>query len=305
MLSPLPRRSGWVDDFARYPSRVSLPRYGCRVGLRIVLFEVCSAFTRVTACTLALSPIRDTHSEGFSYFVTSTAAPVASGWSGCRVGLAPTGKRRLVTAHAKSGHQGRAAIQTESTLRQARLAHPVNPVLGILGVLEDEKTFVSINCEAGVDPQHLRSFGSRLHKLSRLGMGERQKKVRPMQIGHAQGAFPEQAQRLAIALERVIGLAQEICRVDERLKRIEAHVRLQDLDRPCGLARIHQDLSVSIVDEIGVEREGSLEFGDGCVVLVLVKQDMSKLSAGLWQAGVEVHRFRRKLKGAVQRSRTE
>src|SRR5262249_54803040 len=64
-----------------------------------------SAFTRVTACTLALSPIRDTHSEGFSYFVTSTAAPVASGWSGCRVGLAPTGKRRLVTAHTPNRHQ--------------------------------------------------------------------------------------------------------------------------------------------------------------------------------------------------------
>jgi len=29
-------------------------------------------------------------------------APIASGWSGCRVGLAPTGKRRLFTAHAKS-----------------------------------------------------------------------------------------------------------------------------------------------------------------------------------------------------------
>ena len=42
------------------PSRISLPRYGSRVGLRIVLFEACSAFTRVTACTLALSP----------YFVT-------------------------------------------------------------------------------------------------------------------------------------------------------------------------------------------------------------------------------------------
>src|SRR5262245_10015235 len=99
MLSPLPRRSGWVVDFARYPSHVSLPRKGCRVGLRIVLFEACSAFTRVTACTLALPPIRGTHSEGFSYFVTSIAAPVASGWSGCRVGLAPTGKRRLRTAH--------------------------------------------------------------------------------------------------------------------------------------------------------------------------------------------------------------
>jgi hypothetical protein len=32
-------------------------------------------------------------------------APIASGWCGCRVGLAPTGKRRLCTAHAKSGNQ--------------------------------------------------------------------------------------------------------------------------------------------------------------------------------------------------------
>jgi hypothetical protein len=31
-------------------------------------------------------------------------APVASGWSGCRVGLAPTEKRRLITAHTRSGH---------------------------------------------------------------------------------------------------------------------------------------------------------------------------------------------------------
>ena len=103
MLSPLPRRSGWVVDFARYPSHVSLPRKGCRVGLRIVLFEACSAFTRVTACTLALSPMRDTLIEGFSHFVTSMTAPIASGWSVCRVGLAPTGKRRLYTAHTRSG----------------------------------------------------------------------------------------------------------------------------------------------------------------------------------------------------------
>src|SRR3954468_22053916 len=85
------------------PSRISLPRKGCRVGLRIVLFEACSAFTRVAACTLALSPIRDTLIEGFSHFVTSMTAPIASGWSDCRVGLAPTGKRRLCTAHARVG----------------------------------------------------------------------------------------------------------------------------------------------------------------------------------------------------------
>ena len=56
MLSPLPRRSGWAYCFAHSLSRISLPRYGGRVGLRIVLSEACSAFTRVTACTLALSP---------------------------------------------------------------------------------------------------------------------------------------------------------------------------------------------------------------------------------------------------------
>jgi hypothetical protein len=40
--------------------------------------------------------------EGFSHFVTSMTAPVASGWSDGRVGLAPTGKRRLTTAHTRS-----------------------------------------------------------------------------------------------------------------------------------------------------------------------------------------------------------
>ena len=67
---------------AHLASHVSLPRKGHRVGLHIVLFEACSAFTRVAACTLALSPIRDTLIEGFSHFVTSMTAPIASGGSG-------------------------------------------------------------------------------------------------------------------------------------------------------------------------------------------------------------------------------
>src|SRR4030088_2419899 len=97
------------------PNRISLPRKGCRDGLRIVIFEDCSAFTRVTACTLALSPIRDTLIEGFSHFVASMTGPIASGWSGCRVGFAPTGKRRLVTAHTQVGHYGTAQMCQERT----------------------------------------------------------------------------------------------------------------------------------------------------------------------------------------------
>src|SRR5215475_10952472 len=82
MLPPLPRCSNWVSSSLISPSCISLPRFHCRVGLHIVLFEVCSAFTHVAACTLAQSP----------YIVTAMPAPVASGGSGRRVGLAPTGK---------------------------------------------------------------------------------------------------------------------------------------------------------------------------------------------------------------------
>src|SRR5215467_710116 len=53
MLPLLPRCSGWAASSLVSPSRVSLPRFHYRVGLHIVLFEVCSAFTRVAACTLA------------------------------------------------------------------------------------------------------------------------------------------------------------------------------------------------------------------------------------------------------------
>src|SRR5580693_3834622 len=52
--------------------------------------------------TRAVTVFRDPLSEGFRHFVTSMPAPVASGWSGRRVGLAPTGKRRLFTAHTEA-----------------------------------------------------------------------------------------------------------------------------------------------------------------------------------------------------------
>ena len=90
---------------AHFPSRISLPRNVSQVGLHNVLIEACSAFTCVTACTLALPPyVVARFTEGFNRFVTSTVAPVASGWSDRRVGLSPTGKRRLITAHDRIGN---------------------------------------------------------------------------------------------------------------------------------------------------------------------------------------------------------
>ena len=54
------RHSHWRYRLAHPSSDVSLPRKGRRVGLCIFLFEACSAFTRVTARTLALPPVRGT-----------------------------------------------------------------------------------------------------------------------------------------------------------------------------------------------------------------------------------------------------
>jgi hypothetical protein len=77
------------------PSRISLPRYGSWVGLRIVLFEACSAFTRVTACTLALSPYFVTAIRRLQLFRYLHSCSGCFRLGRCRVGLAPTGKRRL------------------------------------------------------------------------------------------------------------------------------------------------------------------------------------------------------------------
>jgi len=89
--------------FAHSPNRISLPRYGRRVGLHIDLSRLAQRSLALRPAHLRCHQFRDTLIEGFSHFVTSMTAPIASGWSGCRVGLAPTGKPRLCTAHANSG----------------------------------------------------------------------------------------------------------------------------------------------------------------------------------------------------------
>src|SRR5438132_2751938 len=75
MLPPLPRCSGWASSSLVSPNRVSLPRFHFRIGLHIVLFEVCSAFTRVAACTLARSPYVVTAIRGLQTFRHLHACP--------------------------------------------------------------------------------------------------------------------------------------------------------------------------------------------------------------------------------------
>src|SRR5258708_36654762 len=103
MLSPLPGRSGWAYPSLGFPQPYQPSPKGSSGRPAHCPFRGLLGVHSRYGRTLAPSPIRDALSEGFSYFVTSMTAPVASGWSGCRVGLAPTGKPRLVTAHTLDG----------------------------------------------------------------------------------------------------------------------------------------------------------------------------------------------------------
>jgi len=87
MPPPLPGAASERIASLMYPD-VSVFPIGLSGRLRIVLFEMLGVHSRCGLHTRAVTN-RDTLIEGFSHFVTSMTAPIASGWSGCRVGLHP------------------------------------------------------------------------------------------------------------------------------------------------------------------------------------------------------------------------
>jgi hypothetical protein len=104
VLPPLPRRSGWASSSLLSPSRISLPRSRCRVGLHIVLFEDCSEFSHFAARTLARSPICDQLHRRLQPFCDLHDCSGYFRLERLPGGACTTGKRRLVTAHTLSGH---------------------------------------------------------------------------------------------------------------------------------------------------------------------------------------------------------
>jgi hypothetical protein len=100
MPSPLPRRDRWWDQVAPLkPTTAAFPF--CRQG-RLPHLLVSGPARRSLALRPVCSRNRSTvlSTEGFGDFVTSTAAPIATGWSNsCQVGIAPTEEQRLCTAH--------------------------------------------------------------------------------------------------------------------------------------------------------------------------------------------------------------
>src|SRR3954447_10400939 len=102
MPSPLPRQDRWARSLVLSHRLRPSPDYR-RVGSCLSCFPACAALSAVSACRLAKSPKATLYTGGFSSFVASTTAPIATGWSEPvpRVGLSPTVNQRLFTAHDK------------------------------------------------------------------------------------------------------------------------------------------------------------------------------------------------------------
>jgi hypothetical protein len=92
MLPPIPRWNRRVLGLALFPADSSLP---CLEGRSASTSAFSGPARRFTArCSLRARGVTyvTLFIEGFSRFVTSTTAPIATGWSeSCRVGLSPTG----------------------------------------------------------------------------------------------------------------------------------------------------------------------------------------------------------------------
>ena len=87
-----PRHSDWGHCFAHSPVLSAF--------LAMAGGSACAtSFSRIAQRSLTLRPAHSLdhlkvirYIEGFSHFVTSMTAPIASGWNDSRVGLSPTGK---------------------------------------------------------------------------------------------------------------------------------------------------------------------------------------------------------------------
>jgi hypothetical protein len=76
VITPVEPQGRWL--LSRFPRPRPSPCIS-RVGFHITIFEACSTFTRVTACTFAEPLNTALCIEGFDEFVTSFFASIATG----------------------------------------------------------------------------------------------------------------------------------------------------------------------------------------------------------------------------------
>jgi hypothetical protein len=99
MLSPLPRRNRKVRFSFTSLAVTAFPEIMAGRLPHCVFRGLLSVHSRYGLHTCQVTDMT-LYTGGFSRFVTSTTAPIATGWNeSCRAGFAPAGKPCLCTAH--------------------------------------------------------------------------------------------------------------------------------------------------------------------------------------------------------------
>lgn len=104
VLPSLPRRSLKVCLPLTSPEMSAFPRSNTESASASPFSGPARRSLRVAARVVADHPEGGLYTEGSDRFVTSTTAPIATGRRGsCRVGLSPTEKALVFTAHSDQG----------------------------------------------------------------------------------------------------------------------------------------------------------------------------------------------------------
>ena len=129
---------------------------------RVVGSACTSTFSRFARRSLALRPAHSRghqfvarYTEGFSHFVTSMTAPVASGWSESPGGSRTHWKAPPFTAHTPSGHSIRPLVSLDLHQQRDRLV-----------VVRDEDVVALVRCDrARVRPRRVHAPAKRMANL--------------------------------------------------------------------------------------------------------------------------------------------
>ena len=129
MPSPLPRWNHRLP-FALFTCDGGLPRIsGGSASTSVFSRPAQRSLTLRPACSP--SPLQTLYTGGFSRFVASTTAPIATGWSdSCRTGFAPAERQRLCTAHGYISRMISAGSRlTLSSQNSSRSAKSINDLV--------------------------------------------------------------------------------------------------------------------------------------------------------------------------------
>ena len=191
----------------------------------------------------------------------------------------------------RAPHSGSPALRMPST-RRASTA----------GSLSGSALRDTLNGKAWIHPQRLRPFGVRFLHATQLGVSRRELYMGEEEVGTAADGPLIGNNCLLVALQRMERMTEPED-VQERIVRIEAHRLLDErhpFRRPAGHVQhvAQADMTLGVVR---VERQATLRFRNGLLVLLAPQVDPAEEHVGERQFVVERHAFSRQLQGAIER----